>query len=145
MYKKKNSTNVEYANRSILAKEIVATKLSSMNMLNTDIASRMGCSREYVRLVLKQAGLPTRQPKKHYLCMVCGAEISKYNRTCLCRSCFSKESKTALICDWCGCSYYVIKSVKKTVLKRNKYHFCSRQCLGKHSGYYYGFSKNQKR
>lgn len=139
------------AYKTELARDIISLKSSSMQMSCTQIANNLNCSREYVRLVLQYAGLPTKRLKQQCVCIQCGEPISCYNTTELCRNCYANSHRVVLKCMWCGMNYTVVKSVYKTRQERHKHNFCSKSCLGKFAGTHYGFgaktngTKNSKK
>ena len=108
-----------------------------------DIAFDLGISRERVRQLLKELGLPTnlQNPKQIYLCRKCGHTIraSQY-KSMLCFICKTKTLYQELTCEVCGKRFPRRNSVVTAAKKRGYEHiFCSSECNGSYNGSHYGF------
>ena len=110
-----------------------------------DIAQEVGISRERVRQLLNELGLPTnlKNPKKIYLCSGCGRSILyTQRRTMLCAICKIKSNYQLVTCQGCGEQFPRRNCVVRTSKKRGYEHvFCSYSCNGKHNAAQYGFQK----
>jgi len=131
--------------------QIIELKKKNPVLRTSDIARLVGVSREWVRRVLKQEGLPTTLTKAGdvsvRLCARCGKAISRAGKTGLCLSCYnhnvSMASKVKLVCAVCGKEFYRRRSlVGKT--KTGTY-YCSRTCWSKVLGRRFGFGAHRPR
>jgi len=104
------------------------------------IGHKLGVSREYVRYVLKNEGLPTKKFTQRYICLNCGDTIP-YNHKLFCnRRCRREYSSITIECNNCGILFKrmcsdIIDSHTRSNGKVRKHFFCSRQC---HYNYYKG-------
>jgi len=108
-----------------------------------DIAIELGISRERVRQLLNQLGLPTnlKSPKQIYLCRNCGHTIRYGQRkSMLCFICRTKTLYQELTCDVCGKRFprrtCVVRAGEKRGYERT---FCSPECNGSYNGTHFGF------
>ena len=108
-----------------------------------DIAIELGISRERVRQLLNQLGLPTnlQNPKQIYLCRNCGHRIRFSQRvSMLCFICRTRTLYQELTCDVCGKRFprrnSVVTAAKKRGYQRT---FCSAECNGRYNGTHFGF------
>ena len=110
-----------------------------------DIAWEIGISRERVRQLLNELGLPTnlKNPKKIYLCRGCGRSILyTQRRTMLCAICKTKSNYQLVTCEVCGKQFPRRNCVVTATKKRGYEHvFCSYSCKGKLHGPIFGFQK----
>lgn len=128
---------------------VLETRSRSPEMPMSQIAKAVGISRERVRQILKQQGLPTRAlPTKALpqFCSDCGAPISKTNRSGLCAKCFKNyrfgQSRVTLVCEVCGSTFERTRTHYRMAMKRGYRHqFCSHVCQGRWLGRHYGRSK----
>lgn len=110
-----------------------------------DIAKRVGVSRERVRQILIDLGLPTNFNKPVF-CKSCGVRIDSRGSTGFCQKCYLEalhETHWAtLICDGCGKEYELRLSVISR-RQHNKHHSCSNKCKGSWFGKKYGFGRKK--
>ncbi len=111
------------------------------------IGDAVGVTRERVRQILSDAGLPTAHWKQRYLCIVCGGEIKdrrrRYRHSPFCSNeCSHKYYYLTLICDMCGKPFerqvshilmYPSRMNKKNpaLNMRQSITVCSKQCHGR--------------
>jgi hypothetical protein len=98
----------------------------------------LGVSRARVHDLVKGLDLDHLvKPKRwSFYCLDCGKPIQ--HGATRCRQCWLKiygAKMVSLTCDFCGKQF----EKKESEAKRHKFHFCSRSCLAKHDGRYYGF------
>ncbi len=98
-----------------------------------DVAKDVGTSRQYVSVVAKKNNII--MPRKHkrvYVCSECGASITIFSTSGLCKACLKKSKRVVANSGECGTEHSFLKSQ----YKRTKMHFCSNLCkgnwLGKH-------------
>ena len=109
------------------------------------IATSVGCSREYVRYVLSQAGLPTKgllpPPKTFDACSKCGKPANCARKGTLCSPCRRTNSLVQLVCVVCSTSF-----LRRRYQNRIKTAgpFCGRRCLGKWLAQHYGITKENR-
>lgn len=108
------------------------------------IAKQVGCTREYVRLVLGNNNLPkgkhgTPLPR----CQKCNT-LLKQHTTKLCKSCQCSKWGAAMIelsCAWCGKRLW--RNKNRRANKESKIAWCNRTHQGKWIGAYHGFGTNR--
>ena len=100
-----------------------------------NVAKDVGTSRQYVSVVAKRNGIL--MPRKHrriYMCSECGAPITIFSTSGLCKACLKKSKRVVAKCDECCIEHTFLKSQ----YKRTGKHFCCNECkgrwLGKHRG-----------
>ena len=99
------------------------------------IARKMGCSRESVRLAMRQLGITVKPPAEHPSCTGCGKTMA-YAKTRLCQSCQQKNAFVSLRCANCGRTFQRRRSdhhsyLRRTVTQGRLGPVCSRQCSAK--------------
>jgi len=109
-----------------------------------ELGRMLGVSRERAREIVKRLSLSHLVRPKHwsFYCLDCGKPI--YHGATRCRQCWLKiygAKMVSLTCDFCGKQF----ERKESEAKRHKFHFCSRSCIGKHAGRYYGFGTGKAR
>jgi len=116
-----------------------------------EIGNGVGISREAVRMVLNNVGLPTTHYKQHSLCLNCGKPIYKkrYGKFVpFCDTkCRSMYYRIDVECSICHKLFTLYRSHLLARLNRNKLGmiFCSNSCKGKWSGLNYGFGSRKRR
>lgn len=112
-------------------KQVKDLRSSSLCMTMSEIAKRVGISRQRVYQILRKDGFPTkhRVHKNQYECLVCGTP-SEYK---LCsKKCKKKWQQIPVTCTRCGKLFF---RNKHEFLHNYKNHgfalFCSRHCVGK--------------
>lgn len=119
--------------------KIIGCRIVHPEMTMANIGEYAGVTRERVRQILREYGLPTFIPKV-FTCKVCGNQIP-HNRkkSMLCRDCRFKECWVLKKCEMCEKEFHIRKSVYIAALTRNyKHTFCSNKCQGKWLGDNYG-------
>jgi len=105
-----------------------------------EVARQVGVSRERVRQILVNLGLPTRFRLPPRRCSICGTQIERDSLTGLCRACRHESCRVTLVCDECGRQYKVRRSYATARQKRGCRHkFCGLRCMGKWAGRHYGW------
>ena len=93
------------------------------------IAERLSITRERVRQILKEMGLPTHIPKYYGACERCGEDIPQNRRIYCSAHCRYEAIRTTFKCTFCGNSKTVRRSAYDAQLRRGyKYMYCSVQC-----------------
>ena len=105
-------------------------------MRASEIAKKVGISRERVRQILKAEGLPTTiENLPVNVCSVCAAKMVS-RKTTTCRDCIIKNAWVEVHCETCDTLKKVRKSTYKYRAKQdnhrynNKY-YCGRECFYK--------------
>ena len=117
----------------------------------TDIGIKVGRSRERVRQILKNEGLPTlRYKQRLFICQNCESEYdiknNDYKSKIFCSAkCRWEYSNPLVICDWCGGLFR--RRIGALTHKRMKHthYYCSKYCQGKYLGFTYGFKINHRK
>ena len=93
------------------------------------IAEALNISRERVRQLLNEAGLPTCFRKQYGLCELCGGEMPP-NRKFYCSTpCRTKAKRVTFQCDYCGRDKVLIRAAYNAQKRRGyKHMYCSVQC-----------------
>jgi len=98
------------------------------------IAEALNISRERVRQLLNEAGLPTYFRKQYGLCELCGGEMPP-NRKFYCSTpCRTTAKRVTFQCEYCGQDKVLIRAAYNAQKRRGyKHMYCSIQCrnLGK--------------
>jgi hypothetical protein len=93
------------------------------------IAEMLSLSRERVRQILNEFGLPTKIPRDYGLCAYCNGQMSPGQKRFCSAECRSESIKVTFICDYCQQPKKVIRSVYKASIKRGyKHMYCSKDC-----------------
>ena len=126
--------------------EVIRTRQENSGASLVEIGGRFGISRERVRQILKQAGMPTRAyypPRPSYSCNYCGKEIKKglhCNRQCRHNACNVK-----IACCECGnLKEYNTRRLIRGIahgLHSTELFFCTKKCQGAWQGKQHGFKK----
>lgn len=85
-----------------VADRVVELRGKNPSMKAAEIARQLKVSRERVRQILVERGLPTVPPPR--LCFNCGHPIHENNKGGLCQQCL-KELRVAFVCSRCGRDY----------------------------------------
>ncbi|MFP3976170.1 MAG: hypothetical protein ACLFVK_08115 [Dehalococcoidia bacterium] len=104
----------------------------------SQIATQVGRTKERVRQVLVEEGLPTRALRPKRYCPNCGKEVTHSSRKFCSQACYHDYHRTMLRCGFCGREFRRTKSRAHIDKKRNKYTFCSKTCQGKWLARWYG-------
>ena len=93
------------------------------------IAEILDITRERVRQILKDAGLPTYIPRHYGFCKLCGQDIPATRTTYCSAKCRTKASQITISCTFCGNSKTLRRSAYNAQVKRGyKYMYCSVEC-----------------
>ena len=113
-----------------------------------DIATEVGCSREWVRVVMTAEGIWSVKSAKHLaviakrVCPACGEP--KKSASKLCRPCFARAQRgvmVTLICETCGIQFERRSADYEAWKKRGgKLVFHNNVCLGRYAGQHYGYA-----
>ena len=117
---------------------ILKLKQANPNMTLQAIGDVVGCTREYVRIVLNKSGVSTyRPPMIQKLCTECKQPISRHRayRTSICKECSYMSRRIETVCPNCNKSKLSLKSH----IKRHTQTFCNNQCQFSYMGKVYGF------
>jgi len=105
------------------------------------IGDEFGCTREYVRQILKSNKLQTKSKRRFKVtCLNCGNEFSiwycnlhRRNGKFCSRVCYWSWCRTTIICKICGKAFTVRNSDIRGRLKKGQSppRFCSKRCQGK--------------
>jgi ribosomal protein L37AE/L43A len=97
-----------------------------------DIGRKLGCTREYVRLILKEHGLQTRKPIRKHICNNCGSEyhaLSSNSMFCS-KKCSKEFSGIILTCTHCDKLFYRANSrVRQSLNHGSQNFYCSKVCF----------------
>jgi len=130
-------------------KQVKALRSGNLSMRMSEIANKVGISRQRVYQILKKEGLPTRRkqgdiPARYhiinyrYKCIVCGTAGTKQFCSDECKR---KWTEIPVICSRCG-KLFVRK--KRQLLSNYQRHngllFCGRKCASKWLVDHYGFN-----
>lgn len=123
--------------------QIKSLRLQHPEFTLSRIGSQVGKTRERVRQVLVEEGLPTRavrskRPKRY--CLNCGNQLHHGNGKFCSHSCYSSYYRITLRCDFCGMQFTRAKGRVPIGRKRNKHTFCSKTCQGAWLAKWYGLS-----
>ena len=118
-------------------------RIAYPDMDMTEIARHINVSRERVRQILQETGLPTITLKHNYKCIKCGKSICIGNKSGMCRGCYISEHWVEhwllLHCEVCGSKFTRAKCKDNQARRRSYQHiFCSKQCQGEWLGSNYG-------
>ena len=99
------------------------------------IARKVGCSRESVRLTMRQLGITVKPPEEHPSCTGCGKAM-RYRKTSLCQSCRQKNAIVSLRCANCGKAFKRSRGLhaaylRRIVTRKRRGPVCSRRCSAK--------------
>ena len=101
------------------------------------IGALAGITRERVRQILHQGGLPTkalRQLRLRYECPGCGSILRSPKSRC--RAC----AMGTFVCEVCGKEFQRRVAVQRSLFRRGYKHiFCTRRCRGVYAGRSFGF------
>ena len=142
--------------RRIDWEKVAALRKNSPALSNEAIGKTMGgVSREWVRKILKDAGLPTRAAERVLPCHFCKAVLKRslLKRTWEngkavmgCAACCRKraeERRVILICDNGKCRKRFTR--QRSEVRKGKKHFCGQYCKGVVLYRTYRFGKRRKK
>ena len=125
-------------------KQIIELRSANLSMTMSEIAKRVGMSRQRVFQILREEGLPTKHCVniKNYQCLECGA-VSPHK---FCSDeCKKKWQQIPIICDGCGKLFFRnVTQFLHNYRKHNHALFCSNSCAHKWLVEMYGFKSNGK-
>ncbi len=127
---------------------IVALREENPCMKATDMAIRLGVSRERIRQLLVKLDLQTSFIATIRYCEQCEGPIpSNPRRSKYCsRKCYSDSRHSMYVCDDCGKLFRRRISLVITHEARGyQYKFCDRRCLGSYAGTHWGWGKDKHR
>jgi len=130
-------------------KELVRDlRIASPNMKAITISRTLNVSREWVRQILKELGLPTNFiVYREYACVDCGKKLEhKATRCFLCYLAHrSQEHRTKFTCIQCGITFPVRNNrVRASEKKGITISFCGNKCQGTWLGNNYGRGKKKE-
>jgi len=93
------------------------------------IAEILNISRERVRQLLNEAGLPTSFPKQYGWCALCGGAMPANRKAYCSKECSTKGKRVTFQCDYCGQDRVLIQSAYNAQKRRGyKHMYCSIKC-----------------
>ena len=108
---------------------VLELRESNPTMAAVRIAEILDITRERVRQILKDAGLPTYIPRHYGFCKLCGQDIPATRTTYCSAKCRTKASQITISCTFCGNSKTLRRSAYNAQVKRGyKYMYCSVEC-----------------
>jgi hypothetical protein len=123
-------------------KQVRKLRSANLSMTMSEIAKRVGMSRQRVFQILREEGLPTKHCViiKKYQCLECGA-VSPHK---FCSDeCKKKWREIPIICNGCGKLFFRdVTQFLHNYRKHNHALFCSRNCANRWLGETYGFKSN---
>ena len=139
-----NAADTDILSISNTQKQVIELRNANLFMTMSEIANRVGVSRQRVHQILKKEGIPTghrirtKQIKKiSYNCPMCGT-VSSFK---FCSDeCKKKWQEIPVVCTRCGKLFTRDRHQFFTnYLHHNDGLFCSKVCAGKWYGEKYGF------
>lgn len=121
--------------------QIKSLRLERPEFTLTKIGSHVGKSRERVRQVLKEEGLPTsavRPNRTECYCLNCGKARPCGNEKFCSRACFQDYHRITLRCEVCGKEFKRTKGQARIDKATKNHTFCSKTCYGRWLGTLYG-------
>ncbi len=96
------------------------------------VATHFGCTREYVRQILKANGMPTWHLFTHKHCIVCGKDMYQDRISFCSNKCKREHVNIPIECENCGKIFTVRASylLSRIRTKRPEPRFCSKRCQG---------------
>ena len=93
------------------------------------IAETLNISRERVRQLLIEAGLPTHFNKQYGWCELCGSPIPATRKSYCSAECRTKAKRVTIQCDYCGQDKVMIRAAYDAQKRRGyKNMYCSVKC-----------------
>ena len=127
---------------SVVRKQVIELRSANLSMTMSEIARRVGMSRQRVFQILQEEGLPTKHCVniKKYQCLECGA-VSPHK---FCSDeCKKKWQQIPIICNGCGKLFFRnVTQFLHNYRKHNHALFCSNNCAHKWLVEMYGFKSN---
>lgn len=133
-----DSLNQNPKSRDAITADLYAADLGNRTVpwgFYTKLAHQHGVSREWVRRIAQS--LDFALASKVRLCKKCKVKPANF-RMAYCDNCVDVSFK----CDNPQCNNIVTRKIYENS-KDQKYHFCSRYCLGQRAGNNYGWGRNQ--
>ena len=109
--------------------KVLALREADPSLAAVRIAEILTITRERVRQILKQEGLPTQIPKHYGYCALCGKD-KPATRTSYCSTeCRFEATRTTFSCAFCGTSKTLRRSAYNAQVRRGyKHMYCSVEC-----------------
>ena len=93
------------------------------------IAETLNISRERVRQLLTEAGLPTYFRKHYGWCELCGSPMPATRKSYCSKECRTKAKRITFQCDYCGQDKVLIQAAYNAQKRRGyKHMYCSIKC-----------------
>ena len=93
------------------------------------IAEMLSISRERVRQILKEEGLPTQIPRHYGWCLLCEEAIPATRKDYCSADCRREATRITFTCDFCGINKTILRCIYNAQKKRGyKNMYCSRDC-----------------
>jgi RNA polymerase-binding transcription factor DksA len=93
------------------------------------IAEALNISRERVRQLLNEAGLPTYFRKYYGSCELCGGDIPSSRKAYCSNECRTQAKRITFQCDYCGQDKILIRAAYNAQKRRGyKHMYCSIKC-----------------
>jgi len=117
--------------------KVVRLRKKNPFMRVSEIAAKLGASKQRVWSILKRRGLDTNPPRLRPVlyCVVCNSAIlDKWKRRPICsKECSEKNRRIKLSCDYCNSTIYRLKSeVRRAHELKYQHAFCNNQCYNKY-------------
>lgn len=121
--------------------KIVAARKANPCLTLEAVGERFGCTREYVRQILKGKGEKTRHLITHKHCIACGNQMGNACVSFCSRKCQYAYVRIPIACKECGVIFRVRASYLISRRKHGKdANFCSNKCKGIWIGKTFGFT-----
>lgn len=122
---------LEFESSPVISKKqrVLALRETDPSLPSVRIAETVGLTRERVRQILKEAGLPTYLPRHYGYCASCGNDIPR-GRTLYCSlECRHAAVRVTFNCALCGTSKTLRRSAYNAQVRRGyKNMYCSVGC-----------------
>ena len=108
---------------------VLALREANPTLPAVRIAETVGITRERVRQILKEEGLPTYIPRHYGYCELCGSNIPHGRKLYCSTNCRFQAKRVTFNCALCGKSKTLRRSAYNAQVKRGyKYMYCSVVC-----------------
>ncbi len=109
--------------------QVLALRKADPRLAAVRIAEILMITRERVRQILKQAGLPTHIPRHYGYCELCGKDKSATRTTYCSDECRFEATRITFACTFCGTSKTLRRSAYNAQVGRGyKHMYCSVEC-----------------
>jgi len=102
-----------------IKQKVINMRLADCHISGASIASKFNITRQYVALILKDAGLPNAGKPVRYLCNFCGDVIKGDSKLFCSKKCHIYYHNIPVVCDNCGRLFYVPYSQFMARLAKN--------------------------